>query len=129
MTEVDPLQTLLVEADDIAREDVAEALSPLLRFTRDGALIPDQSFARLPAELRVVAVLLALRAQQMLGVREQAGATPGEVASLSGMPPGTVRPKLAQLLKAHRVARAGGLYSLPIPGVPSACQLLKEATP
>jgi hypothetical protein len=125
----DPLTTLLVSEDSVARDEVADALQPILRFTGSGELLPERSFESLPAESKLLAVLLALKAQELLGVRPDPSATPQEIATLSGMPPGTVRPKLAGLLRARRVTRDHARYALPVHSIRSACELLKEAAP
>lgn len=111
---IDKLDALVVDEMAVAREDVAGALARFVRFTRSGELLLEPEFDELNAEQRVLCVLLAVQAQRMLGLRDTDEVTPGEVVALSGMPEGTVRPKLSTLLKSRQVAKSAGRYSMPI---------------
>lgn len=118
------LETLIVDESAVARDQLASALAPYLRFTRAGELLLEPRFDDLAAELRVLCVLLALQALRLLDLRETDQATPAEIVSISGMPPGTVRPKLAGLLKKRLVAKDGARYSLPVHAARRAIELL-----
>jgi hypothetical protein len=111
----DPLEDLLVDENAFARETLASALSPLLRLSRSGDLFFEPGFSELKALQQVLTILLGLKAAEMLGIRESASATPGEVVELSGMAAGTVRPKLSELVRQRLILRRkDGGYEVPV---------------
>lgn len=109
----DPLQELLVDETAIAREELAEALRPYLQLGRDGGLWLLDPFDALPARARILCLLLAVKAQRMLGLRDNEAAKPQELVDLSSMAPGTVRPKLSQLARARLVTKGADGYVVP----------------
>jgi hypothetical protein len=110
----DRLQALVVREEDFAREELADVLEGLVRFTANGELILDDSFGTLTTTQKVTCLLLACRAAQLLGLRQTYGATPAQLADMSGMPPGSVRPKLSELAKLRLVTKEGSTYFIPI---------------
>ena len=120
------LEDLLVDEAAVARDEIAEALRPYVRLTRAGELLPEPAFDQLPAEHRVLCVLLALQASHMLGLRPDGAAAPAEVVQASGMPAGTVRPKLSALLKSRYVVRTDHKYSLPVHATRRAVRVLRK---
>lgn len=110
----DALDALVVNEADVARDEIAAALRPFLRFTRDGGLLLEPGFEALSTENQVLCLLLGLRALEMLGLRRTAQASPTELVELSGMAAGTVRPKLSALRKSRRIIRVGSSYELPV---------------
>lgn len=120
----DKLSALVVDSETLARDEFARALTPYVRFTSSGGLLPGPAFDRLSSEHRVLCVLLALQAMRLLGLRNSDEVTPAEIVEISGMPPGTVRPKLAALMKARWVGKRSGRYSLPVHSAQRAIDLL-----
>jgi hypothetical protein len=121
------LRALIVDEEALAQEELARGLQPYVRFTSGGKLLLEPAFDDLPAEQRVLCVLLALQAMRLLGLRESDDATPGDVGAISGMPSGTVRPKLSALLKGRWVVKTGARYSLPLHSARRAIDLLGRA--
>ena len=121
----DPLEYLLADEDAFARETLASALAPLLKLSRSGDLFLEPAFSKLKARQQVLAVLLGLKAAEMLGIRESAATTPGEIVELSGMAPGTVRPKLSELLRERLIVRRKeGGYEVPVSAANQAVERL-----
>jgi DNA-binding transcriptional ArsR family regulator len=120
----DALTALIVDDDALARDELAVAIAAHVRLTKGGALLLEPSFNDLPSDRQVLCVLLALKALKLLGFRESDSATPQEIVDLSGMAPGTVRPKLSALLKARLVTKQGHSYSLPVHSARRAIDLL-----
>lgn len=110
----DRLRALVVSEEDLTRDELASALEGRVRFTQEGDLILEDGFASLTTTQKVACVLLACRAGQILGLRESNGATPAQVVAMSGMAPGSVRPKLSQLSKERLLTKYGGAYVVPI---------------
>lgn len=107
----DPLTALIVDEQELARDELGTALSPFVRFTGGGALLLQAAFDELDAARKVLCVLLALQAVHILGLRNRAGASPQDIVSESGMAPGTVRPTLTSLKKRRLVEKqASGDY-------------------
>jgi hypothetical protein len=124
----DKLSALIVDSESLARDEFARALGPYVRFTSSGGLLLEPAFDQLSSEHRVLCVLLALQAMRLLGLRDSDEVTPAQITEISGMPPGTVRPKLSALLKARWVVKGtGGLYSLPLHSARRAVALLGGA--
>jgi DNA-binding transcriptional ArsR family regulator len=124
----DPLEDLLADENAFARETLASALSPLLKLSRSGDLFLEPAFSRLKARQQVLTILLGLKAAEMLGIRESAATTPGEVVELSGMAPGTVRPKLSELLRQRLIVRRkDGGYEVPVSAANQALDSLQAA--
>jgi hypothetical protein len=109
----DPLQALVVDEQELAREELAQALAPFVQLTKEGSLWFQASFDSLSALDKVRCVLLAVKALHLLGLRETEQVTPSELCDLSGMAAGTVRPKLSALLRDRDAAKSGGKYVLP----------------
>lgn len=109
----DPLQALLVDETEIAREELASGLSPFVRLTSSGALVLEPSFEALGARQKVLCALLALKALHLLELREKPTAGPAEISSASGIPSGTVKPRLRELASDRLVIADGGRYEIP----------------
>jgi hypothetical protein len=109
----DPLEDLVVDESEMARDELAKLLRPYVRFARDGTMLFEDSFQGLPARARVLCALLALRAMNILGLRPDPGAGPQVLVDLTNMPPGTVRPKLRELAKSRLVTKEAGNYVVP----------------
>lgn len=121
------LEDLVVDERELASTQLAGTLAPYVRFTEAGGLLLEPAFHDLPADHKVLCILLSLQALRMLGYRDTDQATPAEIVDFSGMAPGTVRPKLSQLLKERQVAKtAGGSYSLPLHAARRAISLLER---
>jgi DNA-binding IclR family transcriptional regulator len=60
----------------------------------------------------------------MIGIRSESGATPSQLVQLTGLPPGTVRPKLSELVKLRLVAKRGDAYEVPIHSISRALKAL-----
>jgi len=124
----DPLAELVVDEAAIARGELAEVLEAFVRLTKGGDLIFEPAFDSLTAHQRVCCVLLSLRAGEMLGFRAGPGATPKEIVELSGMPAGTVRPKLVDLTKRRLARKANGRYEIPVATLRAASRFVRGAS-
>src|SRR5687768_7736291 len=109
---MDPLADLVVDEQQLAREEIAGALSPYVRFGRGGDILLQPAFDDLPATSRVVCTLLALRAACLLELRKSDGVTPQQLTDSAGIPGGTARPVLRRLLRDHTVVQEGKFYRL-----------------
>ena len=117
---------LVIDAADVAREELAQVLEPYVRLTREGELVLQPDFEHLAARERLIAALLAFRAGQLLELRSAPGASPQDIERLTGMAGGTVRPTLSQLLRQRIVAREQGQYLIPAHSVRRAAGVLRD---
>jgi hypothetical protein len=124
----DPLAALVVDETLLAREELAAVLGPFVRFTASGGLLLEKAFDHLTTLQRVGCVLLAMRAAELLGLRDRPGARPREIVAVSGMPPGTVRPKLGALVRERIAVKEADEYMIPGHGIRRAVDLIKGAT-
>jgi hypothetical protein len=124
----DLLSSLIVDEQTLTRDELARVLGPYVAFSSGGALVIEPAFDRLSAQHRVLCVVLALQALHALGLRKDVAAAPAEIVDLSGMPPGTVRPKLSILLRGRWITRAkDGRYCVPLSSLRRVCRVLSEA--
>jgi DNA-binding transcriptional ArsR family regulator len=91
------LKDLVVDESAFDQEALAEALLNYVRLGRAGEMRPGPKWERLSRLGRVLAVLLSLKAAWVLEMRKEDGGAASEITALSGLPGGTVRPKLRAL--------------------------------
>jgi hypothetical protein len=127
MTSQDPLAALLVNEDSIAREELAAGLAPFVQLTEQGGLWPLPPFEGLASANKVLCLLLAVKAMAMLGLRDSDRAAPGELVEMSGMPAGTVRPKLSKLAGKRLVVKGDREYWISSHGARKALEALGDA--
>jgi hypothetical protein len=105
----DPLSDLLLDADEIDRTLLANSLKNLLGIdNKSGRVVPKPGFNSLSARNKVLAFVLAKKAAQLLGVLESELANPKQISEESGIPDGTVRPKLRELIEGKLLSQADG---------------------
>jgi hypothetical protein len=124
MADQDPLSQLLVDQDSIARDELASGLAPYVQLTEQGGLWPLPPFEDLDSGTKVLCTLLAVKAMSLLGLRESDRVAPIELVEMSGMPPGTVRPKLSRLAEKRLIAKSGGQYWISTHGARKALEAL-----
>jgi hypothetical protein len=121
------LEDLLVDEAAFDRDALAEALLDYVRLGRSGELRPGPKWGGLSRLGRVLAVLLAGKAAWALGLRADENTGASEVTTLSGLPGGTVRPKLRILRERSLVEQsADGRYRVSSMAMSSALQTLRS---
>ena len=111
----DPLEALLVSSAELNRNLLATILARWVRIDRDsGDIIPLQGWNDLRPRQRILIFLLATKAAVALDLRATEALSPTELATASGMPPGTVKRELREMLGGRLVAQdTDGRYSVP----------------
>jgi hypothetical protein len=122
-----PLEALVVKNEVLAEEELAKALLPFLRFTEDGQLLPSKRFENLSTLDKTCCVLLAGSALHALGKRDRPGFQNAEIMRLTGMPEGTVGPKLSQLKKERIAVKKGKDWVIAGYALRSAVERLADA--
>lgn len=127
--ENDPLSSLLTDAGAIDRQAIADALQDVVGIdTASHGVVTKQGFERLTSRQQIMAVLLGVKAAMLLGVSDQDGAGPSTVVSASGIPSGTVRRILRELLAERLVSQSSsGDYTIAHHQVTSAIRALTTA--
>lgn len=122
----DPLKALLLDAVEANRARLAQALHDVLGVdTKSGGIVLKPGFNSLDTGRRVLAYLLGALAAKLLDLRETEEVQPIELQQRTGMPKGTVNPKLSQLHKDRRVSKGpGGAYFVAGHQIDSAVQYL-----
>lgn len=124
----DPLETLFVSADAVDRERIASVLRDRLAIDRDSAdpvILP--GFAALDSKAKMLALLLMRKARSLLGLPGDEAVSPSEAARLTGVPPGTARRMLPELVSSHMASHPdGGGYLLSSAQVPLAVNYVSE---
>jgi hypothetical protein len=113
MTTNDPLLDLVVDASEVDRERIAQALRGIIAIDKSGQVIPAQGFSKLTASQRILAFLLGRKVAVLLGMAEIEAIGPTALASRSGMAEGTVYPTVRTLQKSRLVSQEeDGAYVL-----------------
>ena len=96
----DPLEKLLVRAEDLNRDLLGRVLEGRVRIDADtGRIVPGQGWAKLSPRRRILLYLLARKAATALGIlAEGETAGPKVVETDTGVKAGTVRRSLRELL-------------------------------
>jgi len=96
--EKDPLRSLLLDAAEIDRAALAEALTERVGIdTKTGRIVPLPGYWNLNSRQKVLSVVLAAKAVHLLQLRENEAIPTHEVVTSSGLPRGTVAPSLKDL--------------------------------
>ena len=127
---LDPLKALLVEAVVVDRERIARSLAGRLALDQQtGRTVLLPGYAELDAKGKLLALLLLRRAAGLLGLAETDAISPSEAARESGMPGGTVRRMLPELVDGHLASKgADGGYCLSNAQIPSAIALVEQSS-
>jgi IclR helix-turn-helix domain len=110
--EEDPLNELLLDADEVDRSRVTAALKGVVGIdTQTGRLVPRPAFGRLSAAKRILAILLGSKAAVLLNRAEEEELQAREIIAATGLPRGTVHPTLKGLREKRLVSQTeGGAY-------------------
>jgi hypothetical protein len=112
----DPLKELLLDADEVDRAQLAQALKGILGVDKKtGRVVLKPGFNDLDTKRKVLAFLLGAKVAHLLGLVDAEAVAPKELEKQTGMPHGTVAPKLSQLLEEKVVAKTpqGGYHVAP----------------
>ena len=124
----DPLDALFVDTREIDRAALASALAAYVVIdsaTNDIRLLPAAD--DLNSRRQVLVVMLALKAAHLVGAIDHAQATPKRLSEASGIPGGTVRPSLADLVKWRMITKcADGSYVIEGHNVDHAISFLND---
>lgn len=122
----DPLNALVLDAAEVDRAAIAGALKGRVGIdSKSGRVVLAPGFNALDARRKVVAVLLARKAAQLLGLADTEAMGHNEVVDASGLPSGTVAPALKSLREARLVAQDNAkAYYVPSPQINAAVRLL-----
>lgn len=129
MTDIDPLEQLLLDEAEVDRTRLAQALSGILGVdSGTGRLVLKPGFNSLTARLKVLAFLLGAKAAHLLGRTDTEAMTVKEVVDQSGMPRGTASVKLGELVADRVVSQTGprGAYYVASPQVLAALSELQK---
>jgi len=130
MTQEDPLRSLVIDADQLDRERIAEVLSGLVKIDKSGRVIPDRGFRNLDSRQKVLAFLLGRKVAVLLDLTEIETIGPKDLAMQSGVATGTVYPAFRQLAEARLVSQdADSSYFLGPHQVSTAIELLVTDSP
>jgi hypothetical protein len=102
----DPLNKLLLDAEEIDRASLARALHDYVGVdNKDGKVVLKPSFNKLTVRKKILAYLLGKKVAKLLGKVENELTLPKDVIVQTGMPKGTVNPKLRELSQARLVSQ------------------------
>jgi hypothetical protein len=110
----DPLGTLLVDVAALDRQAIAEALQDYVGIDRaTHGVVTRPGFIELSSRQKILAILLGRKAAALLGTTTKEGISPSDVATSSGIPHGTAKRVLRELIEDRLVSQdTGSLYHL-----------------
>ena len=125
----DPLEALLVDAVAVDRERIAGVLAGKLALDRNsGAPVILPGFAELDGKAKLLSLLLAHRALELLGLKKDPSISPVDASRQTGMPGGTVRRMLPEFVEAHLASRSvDGTYFLSSAQIPNAISSISDS--
>ena len=85
----DPLLALVIDAAEVDRQRIAEALTGVLSIDKGGRVIPSLPFNSLNSSQKILAFLLGRKVASLLKLSDGEAVSPQEIAQDSGMPRGT----------------------------------------
>jgi predicted transcriptional regulator len=122
------LEDLLVDEDELTEELLTRTLSPYAGIGNEsGAFVPTERFNSLESKSQTTVVLLIRKAAYELDLAEDEGASPKEIAELSGINHNTVKTAVRELADMNLVVNNDGRYSIPTYNYESARDLIQEA--
>ena len=130
MSNIDPLDALLTKAtivDGEHRALLAKLLTPHVRLDPDtGKIYFTQHPPKLNTKQQVLVYLLARLALAQKNPNYTTVATTKDVEEGTGLPGGTVRPKLSELLKERIISKTEAGYLIEVTNLLRANSLLEE---
>ncbi len=103
----DPLSNLLLNAQDIDRASLARVLQDFLGIDKtSGKVILKPGFNKLSSRQKVLAYLLGKKVAKLLGKIDNELTSPKDIPDETGIPKGTVNPKLRELFESHLVKQS-----------------------
>jgi hypothetical protein len=96
----DPLADLLLDADEVDRARLSTALRDSLGIDgKSGRVVLKPGFSRLSARGKLLAYLLGRKTAVLLNKADTEATPPRDISRETGMPSGTVNPKLRELFE------------------------------
>ena len=108
-----PLENLLIDDTALQDEILADLLRDRIQLTVSGGIVFKADASRLGVRSRVLIGLLGGAALHRLGKRREQTITPKELEVLIGVPGGTLRPALRDLVSRKLVRADRGRYEIP----------------
>jgi len=108
-----PLQGLVVDGDAIRDEILAGLLRDRVQLAAPNGIVFRSTAVPLSVRSRVLIGILGGAALHRLGHRRFVSVSPKELEDLIGVPGGTVRPALRELVSRRLVRAENGRYQIP----------------
>lgn len=102
----DPLKDLLLNADEVDRSRLAEGLKGVLGIdSESGRVVLKPGFQKLNSKRKVLAYILGCKVSLLLGLRKSEEIAAKGIKEATGLPTGTVNPKLKELKEERLVSQ------------------------
>jgi hypothetical protein len=105
MTDKTPLHSLIIDADEVDHQRIADTLKQFVAIDKTGRIVPLVKFQTLSSANKIFAFLLGRKAAVLVGLSEQEAVGPTEIASSTGMAEGTVKPVVRRMLTSRYVSQ------------------------
>lgn len=112
----DPLNELLLDADEVDRTVLAQALRVVLGIDNSsGRIVLKPGFNDLDTRKKILAYLMGAKVAKLLSKAESEAVSPTALSKETGMPKGTVNPTLSRLHEQRKVSKTktGAYYVAP----------------
>jgi hypothetical protein len=102
----DPLENLLLDAEEVDRTLLARALQGVLGIDKvTGKIIFQPGFNKLTARQKVIGYLLGKKVSKLLGKVEAEITLPKDIMEETGIPKGTINPNLRELFDERLISQ------------------------
>jgi hypothetical protein len=106
----DPLLDLVVDAAEVDRERIANALRQVIAIDKAGTVLPLGGFQKLSVTQKILAFLLGRKVAVLVGLADEEAIGPTDLAAGSGLPPGTIYPTVRRMSRDRLVSQDGASH-------------------
>lgn len=109
----DEFDELMVREEEVLdRALVRDLLKDYLRISTNGEILPEPNFFTLEARQKIIIFLLARKIMKAKEIISEEGCTPTELSTKTGVPIGTVKPAVRELIP-NILSSDNGKYWIP----------------
>ena len=124
------LKELLVKEEDVLEDMILDSLRGIVSLdSKSGEIYPNERYGKLKADAKICVFLMARKAANLLGLKGVDSVSATTIRERTGMPMGTVNPKLRTLVGKGVIAQNEAKeYFMPAHGLSLAREIIRGAS-